>query len=277
MFPQNGRDHLQWATDNVSAMPTVELSVDGNVAQIELSRPEALNAISSELARELVAVTASVAADTSVRAVVLTAAGDRAFCVGADLKERNAMSDADFREQRMLFRAAFGGVLNLPQPTVAAVHGFALGGGSELALSCDLVVADETAVMGLPEVTIGLVPGGGGTQLALRRLGPGRAADVVLTGRRIPALEAHDLGLVDRLVPAGSARIAATELAQTIAANSPVATRAAKRALRSGWGLDYAAAMDVEDAAWRTAAFSADRKEGIAAFNDKRKPQWPGN
>ena len=258
-------------------MTTVELSIDGNVAQIELSRPEALNAISSELARELVAVTASVAANASVRAVVLTAAGDRAFCVGADLKERNAMSDADFREQRMLFRAAFGGVLNLPQPTVAAVHGFALGGGSELALSCDLVVADETAVMGLPEVTIGLVPGGGGTQLALRRLGPGRAADVVLTGRRIPALEAQDLGLVDRLVPAGSARIAATELAQTIAANSPVATRAAKRALRSGWGLDYAAAMDVEDAAWRTAAFSADRKEGIAAFNDKRKPQWPGN
>jgi enoyl-CoA hydratase/carnithine racemase len=258
-------------------MATVELSVDGNVALIELSRPEALNAISSELARELVDVTASVASDPVVRAVVLAAAGDRAFCVGADLKERNAMSDADFRVQRQLFRAAFGGVLNLPQPAVAAVHGFALGGGSELALSCDLLVADETAVMGLPEVTIGLVPGGGGTQLALRRLGPGRAADVVLTGRRIPAAEAHDLGLIDRLVPAGSARVAATELAAGIAANSPVATRAAKRALRSGWGLDYAAAMDVEDAAWRTAAFSADRKEGIAAFNDKRKPDWPGN
>jgi len=258
-------------------MPTVELKIRESVAQIELSRPEALNAISSELARELVAITGTVADDPGVRAVVLTAAGDRAFCVGADLKERNAMSDAEFRAQRMLFRAAFGGVLNLPQPTVAAVHGFALGGGSELALSCDVVVADETAVMGLPEVTIGLVPGGGGTQLALRRLGPGRAADVVLTGRRIPAEEAHELGLVDRLVPAGSARLAATELAQAIAANSPVATRAAKRALRSGWGLDYAAAMDVEDAAWRTAAFSADRKEGIAAFNDKRKPNWPGN
>jgi enoyl-CoA hydratase/carnithine racemase len=258
-------------------MPTVELKVRESVAHIELSRPEALNAISSELARELVAITGIVADDPAVRAVVLTAAGDRAFCVGADLKERNTMSDADFRAQRMLFRSAFGGVLNLPQPTVAGVHGFALGGGSELALSCDVVVADETAVMGLPEVTIGLVPGGGGTQLALRRLGPGRAADVVLTGRRIPAEEAHQLGLIDRLVPAGSAKVAAAELAAAIAANSPVATRAAKRALRSGWGLDYAAAMDVEDAAWRTAAFSADRKEGIAAFNDKRKPQWPGN
>src|SRR3954451_14148231 len=199
-------------------MPTVELKVRESVAHIELSRPEALNAISSELARELVAITATVAGDLDIRAVVLTAAGDRAFCVGADLKERNAMSDAEFRAQRMLFRAAFGGVLSLPQPAVAAVHGFALGGGSEIAMSCDIVVADETAVVGLPEVTIGLVPGGGGTQLALRRLGPGRAAGVVLTGRRIPAGEAHDLGLVDRLAPAGSAKALALEIAEQIAA-----------------------------------------------------------
>jgi enoyl-CoA hydratase/carnithine racemase len=257
-------------------MPAVTVAKDEFVAEVTLNRPEALNAISTQLARELAAATATLAADTDVRAVVLSASGDRAFCVGADLKERNTMSDADFRAQRAVFRAAFAGVLGLPQPTVAAVHGFALGGGCELALSCDLMVADETAVLGLPEVTIGLVPGGGGTQLALRRLGPGRAADVVLTGRRIAAGEANELGLIDRLVPAGSAHEAALDIAAAIAANSPVATRAAKRALRSGWGLDYAAAMDVEDAAWRTAAFSADRKEGIAAFNDKRKPDWPG-
>src|SRR3954464_298111 len=248
-----------------------------NVLEIELHRPEALNALSTALARELADVTAETAQIGDVRAVLLTAAGDRAFCVGADLKERNAMSDDDLRSQRIVFRAAFGGVLQLPQPVVAAVHGFALGGGCELALSCDIVVGDETAVLGLPEVTIGLVPGGGGTQLALRRLGAGRAADVVLTGRRISAGEAHSLGLLDRLVPAGSARAAALELAQQIAGNSPIATRAAKRALRDGWGLDYAAAMDVEDTAWRTAAFSDDRKEGIAAFNDKRPPQWPGS
>jgi enoyl-CoA hydratase/carnithine racemase len=131
-------------------------------------------------------------------------------------------------------------------------------------------------VFGLPEVTIGLVPGGGGTQLALRRLGPGRAADLVLTGRRVAVEEAESLGLVDRRVAAGRARDVALEVAQQIATNSPVAVRAAKRALRSGLGLDYAAAMDVEDAAWRTAAFSADRQEGIAAFNDKRRPDWPG-
>jgi enoyl-CoA hydratase/carnithine racemase len=247
-----------------------------HVLEIELHRPEALNALSTALARELAAVTADAARADDLRVIVLTAAGDRAFCVGADLKERNAMSDDEMRAQRLVFRAAFGGLLHLPQPAVAAVHGFALGGGCELALSCDVVVGDDTAVLGLPEVTIGLVPGGGGTQLALRRLGTGRAADVVLTGRRIPAAEAHSLGLIDRLVPAGSAREAALDVARQVAGNSPVATRAAKRALRDGYGLDYSAAMDVEDAAWRTAAFSDDRREGIAAFNEKRRPGWPG-
>jgi enoyl-CoA hydratase/carnithine racemase len=254
----------------------IRVTTHGRVLEVELHRPEALNALSTALAQEISDVTATAARADDVRVVLLTAAGDRAFCVGADLKERNGMSDDDLRAQRVVFRAAFGGVLRLPQPVVAAVHGFALGGGCELALSCDLVVADESAVLGLPEVTIGLVPGGGGTQLALRRLGAGRAADVVLTGRRIAAGEAHDLGLIDRLVPAGSAREAALDVAQQIAGNSPIATRAAKAALRNGYGLDYAAAMDIEDAAWRAAAFSGDRKEGIAAFNEKRKPSWPG-
>jgi enoyl-CoA hydratase/carnithine racemase len=257
-------------------MSAVSINIGDGVAEVVLSRPDALNAISTQLATELAEATDRLRSDPDVRVVLLAAEGDRAFCVGADLKERNGMSDADLLAQRVVFRAAFGGVLHLPQPTVAAVHGFALGGGCELALSCDVVVADETAVLGLPEVSIGLVPGGGGTQLALRRLGPGRAADVVLTGRRIPAAEAMALGLVDRLVPAGSARAAARDVAAQIAKNSPVATRAAKRALRNGWSLDYAAAMDVEDAAWRTAATSADRREGIAAFNEKRPPVWPG-
>src|SRR3954467_10323331 len=187
-----------------------------HVVEIELNRPDALNALSTALAREVVDVTSEIARTVDARAVVLTAAGDRAFCVGADLKERNAMSDDDLRVQREVFRAAFGGVLQLPQPVVAAVHGFALGGGCGLALSWDIVVGDETAVLGLPEVTIGLVPGGGGTQLALRRLGAGPPPDIVLTGRRIPADEAHALGLLDRLVPAGSAHQAALELAEQI-------------------------------------------------------------
>ncbi|WUI00577.1 enoyl-CoA hydratase-related protein [Spirillospora sp. NBC_00431] len=256
-------------------MDGVTLRRDGHVAQIVLDRPEALNALSTAMARRLAAVCAEVAADASVRAVVLGAAGEKAFCVGADLKERNAMTDEEIAAQRPVFRAAFGGVLGLPQPVVAAVHGFALGGGCEFALSADLIVADETAVFGLPEVSVGLVPGGGGTQLALRRLGPGKAADLVLTGRRLRIDEALDFGLADRKVPAGTARDEALALAGTIARNSPVAVRAAKRALRLGDGVSLEAGLDLEDNAWRTVAFSADRREGIAAFNEKRNPNWP--
>jgi enoyl-CoA hydratase/carnithine racemase len=175
-----------------------------------------------------------------------------------------------------VFQTAFGELLGLPQPVVAAVHGFALGGGCELALSCDIIVADETAEFGLPETTVGLVPGCGGTQLTVRRLGAGRAAELVLTGRRVKAAEAERIGLADRLVPAGAAESTALEVAGTIAANSPVAVRAAKRALRNGWAAGLPAALDIEDAAWRTAALSADRREGIAAFNEKRAPRWLG-
>ncbi|TYK43306.1 enoyl-CoA hydratase/isomerase family protein [Actinomadura decatromicini] len=256
-------------------MDGVTLRRDGHVAEIVLDRPEALNALSTAMARRLAAVCAEVAADASARAVVLSAAGEKAFCVGADLKERNAMTDAEILAQRPIFRSAFGGVLNLPQPVIAAVHGYALGGGCEFALSTDMIVADETAVFGLPEVTVGLVPGGGGTQLALHRLGPGRAAELVLTGRRLRAAEAVAYGLADREVAAGTAREEALSIARVIAGNSPVAVRAAKRALRLGIGSPLEAGLDLEDNAWRTAAFSPDRREGIAAFNEKRTPDWP--
>ena len=246
------------------------------IAEITLNRPEAMNSISSAMAAELTRACAELAAAPEVRVVVFGAAGERAFCAGADLKERAGMTDADIMRQRPVIRAVFGALLALPQPAIAAVHGFALGGGCELALSCDLVVADETATFGLPEVTVGLVPGGGGTQLALRRLGPGRAADLVLTGRKVGIDEAERLGLVDRRVPAGQDGPAALELAGQIAANSPVAVRAAKRAIRHGWGVSLEAGLDIEDAAWRTAALSADRREGVAAFVEKRKPAWPG-
>jgi enoyl-CoA hydratase/carnithine racemase len=249
---------------------------EGFVAEIVLDRPEAMNALNTAMAESIAAACAALGADATVRAVVLSAAGTKAFCAGADLKERNAMTDAEIVRQRGVIRAAFGGVLGLPQPTVAAVHGYALGGGCEFAMSCDIIVADETAVFGLPEVTVGLVPGGGGTQLALRRLGAGVAADLVLTGRRVAIDEATRIGLVARRVPAGQAGATALEVASAIAGNSPVAVRAAKRALRNGWGVTLQSALDIEDAAWRTAASSADRREGIAAFAEKRAPRWSG-
>ena len=247
-----------------------------HVAELALDRPKAMNAVSTELARCLSEACADLSADRSVRAVVVTSTNERAFCVGADLKERNSFTEADFARQRPQTRAAYTGVLELPMPTVAAVHGYALGGGFEIALSCDLIVADRTAVVGLPEVSVGVIPGGGGTQLLPRRVGAARAAELVFTARRVEAEEAERLGLVDLLVDAGDDTAEALALAARIAANSPVGLRAAKRALRLGHGLDLRAGLEVEDNAWRTVAFSGDRAEGVAAFNEKRKPDWPG-
>ncbi|MGW7518327.1 enoyl-CoA hydratase/isomerase family protein [Streptomyces sp. NPDC054796] len=254
----------------------VRTDSETHVAELVLDRPKAMNAVSTEMAFCISEACAALAADKEVRATVLTSTHPRAFCVGADLKERNALSDADLGRQRPYTRAAYTGVLELPMPTVAAVHGYALGGGYELALSCDVIVADPGAVVGLPEVSVGVIPGGGGTQLLPRRVGAARAAELIFTARRVEAAEARELGLVDLLVDEGRAREEALALATRIAANSPVGLRAAKRALRTGWGMDLHAGLETEDAAWRTVAFSGDRAEGVAAFNEKRKPQWPG-
>jgi enoyl-CoA hydratase/carnithine racemase len=246
-----------------------------HVAEIVLDRPEALNAVSTAMARELAAATAAVAADPQVRAVVLSSASPRAFSVGADLKERDAATDAELRAQRAVGRTGYRGVLDLPVPAVAAVSGYALGGGCEIALACDVVVADGTAVLGLPEVSVGVIPGGGGTQLLVRRLGWSRAADLIFTARRVDAAEAYRLGLVDRLVEA-PARSAAVEMAVAIAANSPVGLRAAKRAMRLGSDVDLVTGLEVEDACWQAVAFSGDRAEGVRAFVERRAPAWPG-
>jgi enoyl-CoA hydratase/carnithine racemase len=247
-----------------------------HVAEIVLDRPSAMNAVSTEMARAIAAATLEVAADESVRCVVLTSSHERAFCVGADLKERNSFSDADLVEQRPVARAAYGGVLALPMPAIAAVDGFALGGGFELALSCDLVIAGESSLVGLPEVSVGVIPGGGGTQLLVRRVGWSRAARAIFSAERLTAAAARELGAVDEVVPTGSARSRALELAATIAANSPVGLRNAKRAMRLGADVDLATGLEVEDACWRATAFSGDRREGVAAFAEKRTPVWPG-
>ncbi|MFI0722199.1 enoyl-CoA hydratase/isomerase family protein [Streptomyces sp. NPDC021224] len=247
------------------------------VAELVLDRPRAMNAVSSAMAESIAGACAALSADASVSVVVLTSSNEKAFCVGADLKERNAMTDAELVAQRPVARGAYTGVLELPVPTVAAVHGYALGGGYELALSCDVIVVDGTAVVGLPEVSVGVIPGGGGTQLLPRRVGAARAAELVFTARRVGAAEAVGLGMVDVLAEEGtSARDAALSLAGRIAANSPVGLRAAKRALRLGHGLDLRTGLDIEDAGWRTVAFSGDRAEGVAAFNERRTPRWPG-
>jgi enoyl-CoA hydratase/carnithine racemase len=246
-----------------------------SVAELIMDRPEAMNALSTEQARAIALACAELADDPALVVVVLTSAVPKAFCVGADLKERARFSEDELRAQRPVLQDAFGAVLDLPIPTIAAVDGYALGGGCELALSCDLIVASERAVFGLPEVGLGLIPGGGGTQLLPRRIGLNGAADLIFTGRHIDAWEALRLGLADRLVAADAARTAALELAAEIAAKSPVALRAAKRALRRGFDVDLVSGLVIENQSWEEAAFSADRKEGIAAFTERRQPVWP--
>ncbi|SOC52508.1 short chain enoyl-CoA hydratase [Ornithinimicrobium cerasi] len=249
---------------------------EGSVVELALDRPGSLNAISTAFAEEITAATARLAADPTVRAVVVTSTGDRAFCVGADLKERNGFTDAQMMDHRLTTRLAYRGVLDLPVPAIAAVEGFALGGGMEIALSCDLVVAGEDATVGLPEVGVGVIPGGGGTQLLTRRVGWSRAASMIFTAARLSAAEGAALGVLDEVVPAGTARERALEIAARIAANSPVAVRNAKKAMRLGMGTDLASGLEIEDACWRATAFSGDRREGVAAFAEKRTPNWPG-
>jgi enoyl-CoA hydratase/carnithine racemase len=243
------------------------------VVEIVLDRPEALNALSVEFARQISSIV-QFASEHSPTVILITSNCEQAFCVGADLKERQTMTATELLDCRPIFLSAYRSLLHVEAPVVAAVNGFAVGGGLELALTCDLIVADETTVVGLPEVTIGLIPGGGGSQLLGRRTGWGTAADLIFTGRRVGFEEAHRLGIVDRVVK-GSIRAAALELSTQIAGGSPAALRKAKRALREGWNLDLTLGLDLEDALWQNLASSEDREEGIRAFVEKRSPVWP--
>ncbi|MDQ3956994.1 MAG: enoyl-CoA hydratase-related protein [Actinomycetota bacterium] len=256
------------------AAALVRYEVDGRVATITLDRPAALNAVSGAMADELNAAFCKAAADDGVWAVVLGAAGEKAFCVGADLKERAGFTLDDFHRNREQVRGMFEALRSVPQPVVASAFGFALGGGFELVLSCDLVVAAEGTTFGLPEARVGLLPAGGGTQLLTRKAGPSRAKELIFTGRRIDAAEAAGSGLVHRVVPRGSLAEATADLAAEICKSSPVAVRAAKAAIDAALGVPVEDGIEIEHHRWETVIASADRAEGIAAFNDKREPQW---
>jgi enoyl-CoA hydratase/carnithine racemase len=257
-------------------MTFVERQTAGHVATVTLNRPEALNAISGDVADELGSAFRAVAADPQAWVMILAAAGEKAFCVGADLKERNALDDEGWLANRVRMRGMFDALRAVPQPTIAAVFGYALGGGFELALSCDLIVAVDESVMGLPEVRVGIVPGGGGTQLLPRRIGAARAKELILTGRRIHADEAMQMGLVSRVVPRSALEEDTLELAGEILAASPRALREAKRAIDAAFDAPLDIGTEIEDQAWREAVATEDRREGIAAFNEKREPRWKG-
>jgi enoyl-CoA hydratase/carnithine racemase len=251
-------------------------SPDGHVLTVELSRPEALNALNTALGEDLRVCFRGPAAARAVRAVVLAGAGDRAFCVGGDLKEREGMSDEAWGAQHVVFEEAALALLRCPAPVIAAVEGFALGGGCELALLADFIVAGEGAVFGLPEVTRGIFPGIGGTQLLPRIVGGPVARELIFTGRRVDAAEARAIGLVNHVVPRGRARARALAIAATIAENGPVAVRQAKKAIAYGAETDLDTAWVLALEAYRATVVTEDRVEGVRAFNEKRKPRFQG-
>ena len=247
----------------------------GEIVVLTLDRPASLNAIDDALLGALHLALDAVEADDGVRGVVLTGAGGRAFSTGMDLKERAGFSDEQLRAQRTRIVSLIARVHELPVATIAAVDGFALGGGFELALACDLIVASEAAVFGLPEVKVGIFPGGGSTQTLTWLVGPARARDVILTGRRLSAAEAEAWGVGARVVPAGGGREAAVALAETIAEGAPLGIRQAKAAIRGA----HRALVDglaAENALYDVVLRSADRREGFRAFAEKRKPRFEG-
>jgi enoyl-CoA hydratase/carnithine racemase len=249
---------------------------DGYIATVEMHRPEALNAMNTAMGRELLQCFDAFFWDRQIRVVILTGAGDKAFCVGGDLKERQGMTDEAWREQHVIFEQAAFRVLRCPLPVIAAVEGFAMGGGCELAVLSDFVVASETAVFAVPEVTRGIFPGIGGTQLLPRIVGTPFAKEMIFTGRRVAAQEAKAVGLVNHLVPPGQAHATALDIATTIAQNGPIAVRQAKKAIAWGAETDLETGMMLAIEAYNGTIHTEDRLEGVRAFNERRPPRFQG-
>jgi enoyl-CoA hydratase/carnithine racemase len=250
------------------------LETEDHIGVVTLDRPDSLNAISGAFADELAAHFREVGSRPDIWVMILRASGDKAFCVGADLKERAHFTLEDFHSNRRQVRGMFEALRRIPQPTIAAVFGYTLGGGFELAISCDLVLAAEGTEMGLPEARVGLLPAGGGTQLLTRKVGEARAKELIFTGRRIDARRGLEMGFVTDVVASADLDEAAMELARQICGSSPVAVREAKRVIGAALGSPLEDGIEAEHSAWERVIATADRAEGIAAFNDKREPHW---
>ena len=253
----------------------VARAADGAV-WVTLDRPEARNALSRAVNLELRRLAVELGTDREVRAVVLSGAGG-AFSAGADLKERRGVAAADSGPYVDAIAGAINAWAEMPRPTIAAMSGAALGGGLELALACDFRIASEDAVMGLLEVRLGIMPGAGGTQRLTRLLGVARAKELVLTGRRIDARRALEIGLVSRVVPVAELRAAAEELAAELSACAPLSIAKAKEAIDLGAGLPIDQALALERRCYDVTLASEDRNEGLRAFAEKRPPRFTGD
>jgi enoyl-CoA hydratase/carnithine racemase len=259
-------------------MKTETLTVDRkeHLATVFLNRPESMNALSTLMAKELIAVFSDLGANREVWTVILTGTGDKAFCAGADLKERKGMDLDQMRLQRELFVQTFKTVSTFPKPLIAAVNGYAFGGGFEFALGCDLIYAADNAVFSLPEVWLGIIPAGGGTQNLPRLVSPALAKELIFTGKRLSAREAEELGIVRKVTTAQKLLEEAELLGAEIMKNSPLAVWQAKKAINLGLNVDLYTGFTLEAECYNVCLKSADRDEGLKAFNEKRKPVFTG-
>jgi len=258
------------------AEPALLYEKKDGIATLTMNRPDQRNALNPEMMCRLADAWQDGQEDPAVRVAVLTGAGEKAFCAGADLKERKTMPLERVPHFVRNIRALMDDVEAMPQPTIAVINGFCFGGGTELALACDLRVAAAHAELGLTETSLAILPGAGGTQRLPRLIGKSRAKDLILTGRKLGAAEAERIGLVNRVSEPGALRAAALELAQSIAANGPVAVRAAKDAIDAGVELPLAQALEHEARCYERVLGTADRLEALAAFAEKRKPRYLG-
>lgn len=254
----------------------VEVTREGAVAVVTVNRPEALNSLDRRTNEELLAVARELSADASVRAVVLTGGGEKSFVAGADISEMRGFSAEEARRSGALGQSVMAAIEEAPQPWVAAVNGFALGGGCELALACDIRLASENAKFGQPEITLGITPGFGGTQRLPRIVGMGWAKYLVLSGRHVRADEALRIGLVQAVYPKGELMTEAMKLAAELAGRSPLAMRYCKAAVQAAADTDIATGQAIERDLFALSFASEDQTEGMDAFLEKRTPEFRG-
>lgn len=255
---------------------TIRLERDGSVATVTIDRPAQLNALNTQVLRDLLAAFQALRDDRSVRVVILTGAGEKAFIAGADIKEMAEKSPLEGRAFADLGLSVLDLVEALPQPVLAAVNGFALGGGTEVALACDLVYASTKARFGQPEVNLGIIPGFGGTQRLPRLVGRNLGKEIIFTGELISAERAREMGLVNAVFPPEALLANVRAVAETIAARGPLAIAAAKRAINAGIDLPLGAGLEIEKGAFAGLFGTRDQREGMRAFVEKRKAEFTG-
>ncbi len=255
------------------AYETILLERRGGVAFIRFNRPDKLNAMNSKMKDEIIAVLNEFEENDAVRVVVFTGQGDKAFVAGADInefKDRTALEQWDLYQQPFLYDA----IDRFPKPLIAMINGYCLGGGCELILACDIRIASEKAQIGQPEINIGIIPGGGGSQRLPRLVGYGKAMQLILTGDRISAQEAHRIGLVDEVVPHDQLEAKTLDVATKIAEKSPIAIRLAKEAVKAALRMPLSEGLRYEQSLFSLVFTTDDKNEGVRAFLEKRKPQW---